>query len=105
MQRDITRGLEKLKQTPRRRGYCLCHGNTGNIGILMDYARKNKDQDILMECTCYVNELASGIYDGSLELMLQEDQNVGLMTGLAGIGYVMLRALHPELPDIMAVEI
>lgn len=105
LQRDITRGLEKLKQTPRRRGYCLCHGNTGNIGILMDYARKNKDQDILMECTCYVNELASGIYDGSLELMLQEDQNVGLMTGLAGIGYVMLRALHPELPDIMAVEI
>ena len=105
LQKDIARGIEKLKQTPRRRGYCLCHGNSGNIGIVMDYARKSGDQDIMMGCAYYVNDLAAGIHNGSLELMLQEDQNVGFMTGLAGIGYFMLRMLQPELPDIIAVEI
>lgn len=105
LQKDIARGVEKLKQTPRRRGYCLCHGNSGNISILMDYARKSGDQDIMMGCAYYVNDLAAGIHNGSLELMLQEDQNEGFMTGLAGIGYFMLRMLQPELPDIMAVEI
>ncbi|MEV6040705.1 lanthionine synthetase LanC family protein [Nonomuraea sp. NPDC052116] len=85
------------------RSQCLCHGDFGNLELLLQTAALRNDPELRAEAAGLAHasaarqEWACGTVSGV--------QVPGLMTGLAGIGYGMLRAAGPDrVPAVIALE-
>lgn len=98
-EKDLCLAIHKLENTPRMEKQCLCHGTIGNQMILDELlaragrAEKPGDKEARWE------EIAANLLSGMMSGI--EEFNIGFMTGVAGIGYAMIRALHPELPIVL----
>jgi type 2 lantibiotic biosynthesis protein LanM len=85
--------------------HSLCHGDLGNIELLSEYARVSGD----LHCASEVVRLAGVILesierDGWLCGLPSGVESPGLMTGLAGIGYGLLRLAAPErVPSVLTL--
>jgi len=103
---EINAALEATLRRGFSGSHCLCHGSLGNLELLLQAGRRLKKSRWQAE----VDRAASVILEGI-------DQNgfvcgnplgvesPGLMTGLAGIGYELLRLAEPDLvPSILALE-
>jgi type 2 lantibiotic biosynthesis protein LanM len=85
--------------------HCLCHGDLGNLELLLEAGRKLRDPRWRVEA----NRLAAMI----LESIEQNGwlcgnplgvESPGLMTGLAGIGYELLRLAEPDrVPTVLGL--
>ena len=86
--------------------HCLCHGQLGNLDYWLQYAEQTRDPGMQRGW----REMAG--------LVLQQGQNewrsgaaarhdlLGLMTGLAGIGYGLLRCASPEVvPSVLCLKL
>ena len=102
--RDAARAAEKIQSMPLRKGYCLCHGNLGNIAILKTYAQPGRDAALKKRCTDYMREVAEQLMNDTLELLPQEAYDFGLMNGLGGIAAALMDQGETVL-DIMALRI
>ena len=69
---------------------CMCHGTLGN-DALVRYIKSNAG-DVLKG-----NENK----EREIRLSLEDRLNTGFMLGLSGIGYALLKAERPELPEIV----
>lgn len=90
------------------RGLCLCHGLAGNADILLSAARILDDRSLVDEqlsqrllnglattCRALGNErIVAGEIPGVF-------RDVGLMTGLAGLGWHCLRLIDCSLPSVL----
>lgn len=87
--------------------HCLCHGDLGNLDLLLTAARDLGDPDL----DATAGRLAAGILTrwlarGSRCGGRAGEEIPGLMTGLAGIGYGLLRAADPErVPSVLLLEL
>lgn len=103
---------EKLKECElgiRNRIYensdCLCHGNMGIVDFYIEYSKyKNTTnymkyaKSIISYCVLQHKKWYCGCK--------QDIVVYGIMTGISGMGYEMLRFLYPnELPSILLLEI
>lgn len=88
------------------RNHSLCHGDLGNLELLLLASQNlsqpqwgeevNRFSSIILECINRQGWLC-GIPLGV--------ESPGLMTGLSGIGYQLLRLAHPErVPSVMVLE-
>ena len=102
--RDAARAAEKIQSMPLRKGYCLCHGNLGNIAILKTYAQPGRDAALKKRCTDYMRAVAEQLMNDTLELLPQEAYDFGLMNGLGGIAAALMDR-GETVPDIMALRI
>ena len=100
---DINKAAKKILYTPLRKGQCLCHGNCGNIDILIKYLHHNYNPDLDKKLKSFLYKIAHKIYYNQINYLPQEE-NPGFMNGFAGVGYILLRETY-DLPDILAVEI
>ena len=86
---------------------CLCHGNLGNTEILESYARAIKDKTLYKKAmrirSCVVESLIDGTADCG-EMYLYGYQFPGFMTGLAGMGYSLLKDIDSDLPCILGLQ-
>lgn len=104
---DIKRAIEKMVSKGKIPMQCLCHGNIGNIEILLDAAKilentelENFAKNILEKC------VAEGSENGWNIGLTGKESNVGFMLGLSGIGYSLLRFRYPGIfPSILSIEI
>ncbi|MEM7186865.1 MAG: type 2 lanthipeptide synthetase LanM, partial [Bacteroidota bacterium] len=87
----------------------LCCGNFGRIDIQLEYARWQKDTNLmasLRKDAQYVLERSRA--KGGFNIFMNTASSVfspGLFVGATGIGYAMLRIAHPEkLPSILMYE-
>jgi len=79
------------------RNHSLCHGDLGNLDFLQIAANFLPDHEV----NTVVSQLAGGLLDdmerrGPRCGLPLEAETPGLMTGLAGIGYGLLRLVDPE---------
>ncbi|HEV2854526.1 MAG TPA: type 2 lanthipeptide synthetase LanM family protein [Thermoanaerobaculia bacterium] len=87
--------------------HCLCHGDLGNLDLLLTAAGDLRDP-ALGEAA---GRLAAGILaeaeTGGFRCGGNADQEIpGLLTGLAGIGYGLLRAANPErVPSVLILDL
>ncbi|HLI52239.1 MAG TPA: lanthionine synthetase LanC family protein, partial [Thermomicrobiaceae bacterium] len=72
--------------------WCLCHGFAGNADILLTAAT------LLPKDAGGLRELARNVGDAGLEID-QSKLKLGLMLGLAGLGYYYLRLASPIVPS------
>lgn len=86
------------------RSHCMCHGDLGNIDTLLlsQQALPNGEQ-VIAELTESI--MASFLKDGWQCGVARKIETPGLMTGLAGIGYGLLRLHAPDkVPSILALQ-
>lgn len=100
---DIDKAANKILYTPLRKGQCLCHGNCGNIDILIRYLHYSYNPVLDKKLNGFLYKTAHEVYCNQIKYLPQEE-NPGFMNGFAGIGYILLRGTY-DLPDILAVEI
>ncbi len=89
-ERDAVRAAGKIQSMPLRKGYCLCHGNLGNVSILRKYAGICGDRKLEQNCEKYIRIIAGKFCSDMIELLPQEKFDFGLMNGLSGMGTVFL---------------
>jgi type 2 lantibiotic biosynthesis protein LanM len=86
--------------------HSLCHGDLGNIELLSEYVRVTRDARYARE----VERLSAVILEsiereGWLCGLPSGVESPGLMTGLAGIGYGLLRLAAPErIPSVLMLD-
>jgi type 2 lantibiotic biosynthesis protein LanM len=84
-------------------GHCLCHGDLGNLETLREAGRALGDQRWHKE---YERQLARTFHSGTQNGWLLDQpkglEAPGLMTGLSGIGFGLLRAAAPDpVPSVL----
>jgi len=85
--------------------HCLCHGDLGNLELLMLAAESFDDQELKSWVDRFTVSILESIEDyGWITGIPSGVESPGLMTGLAGIGYGLLRLAEPaRVPSVMVL--
>ena len=76
---------------------CLCHGNLGNLELVREASRALGDPELTAEAGRLAGRILARIESAGPRCGTSGSVEVpGLMTGLAGIGYGLLRAAAPD---------
>jgi lantibiotic modifying enzyme len=86
--------------------HSICHGDLGNVEALLAAARVRGDEDAARQAELVAASILDYIdRDGWLCGVPLGAETPGLMSGIAGIGYNLLRLALPErVPSILLVE-
>jgi type 2 lantibiotic biosynthesis protein LanM len=104
----LERELEDALRLTAERGFgqnhCLCHGDLGNLDVLLEAARQLGDPARAAEVKRLTHAVLAGIErDGPRCGTRGGVESPGLMNGLAGIGYGLLRLADPDrVPSVLA---
>jgi len=105
--RDIDRSLTHLTNRPTTNDESLCHGNFGNLELLVTA----KEQGLLdtkesKEVNCLIAERIGFVAKHGLTSDSPSHPTLfSIMTGWAGIGYQLLRFAHPNgIPSILLMD-
>lgn len=107
---DIDRALEiVIKKGLYFDSDCLCHGNFGNMELLLEAYRVKKDlnlQNIVVKRAKEIIKESKYRNEGYKNGVGQLFDSPGFMLGLSGIGYQMLRISNPiKYPSILMLEV
>lgn len=104
---ELISALCSIEQTGFNTNDCLCHGNLGNTEIMLEYAKKFHNTDLKKNCQKIRENIAKGIIENSYDCgrkYLYGYKIPGFMTGVAGMGYSLLRDLD-EFPCVLSIEL
>jgi type 2 lantibiotic biosynthesis protein LanM len=84
----------------------LCHGDLGNLELIREAGKALQDPELAAEADRLAARILARIESGGLRCGASpKTESLGLMTGLAGIGYGLLRAAWPErVPSVLLLE-
>jgi len=88
------------------RGHALCHGDLGNLELLLQAGTVLADRRWHEEAYCLAGPIADCVSRNEGRCGTpREVESPGLMTGLAGIGYGLLRLAEPaRVPSVLTLE-
>ncbi|CAI3807314.1 hypothetical protein DBADOPDK_04481 [Pseudomonas sp. MM223] len=104
VQADIECCLSNLYCHGLGSGYGLCHGDFGNLMCLQSFYRTRGDTIVLGETQELLGAATRDFLDNPA-IANDSYPELGLMTGIAGIGYCLLKQLDPSLPDVLSLEL
>jgi type 2 lantibiotic biosynthesis protein LanM len=86
--------------------HSLCHGDLGNLELVREAGRVLGDAELTAEAHRLAARILAGIEDGGPRCgTSSRTESPGLMVGLAGIGYGLLRAAWPDrVPSVLLLE-
>ena len=88
--------VQKVRETVKEDS-CLCHGNAGLWEALKYYEQRrsvrSENEDLYLQCALFAKELS-----------VEDWCNPGVMNGLAGIGYTIIKDGFKKLPNILILE-
>jgi len=107
---EARREIEIAINTTLNRGFghnhSLCHGDLGNLELLLQAGLVLNDERAHVEAYRHVSNIVESV--ASDEFLCGTPSSVespGLMTGLAGIGYGLLRLAEPaRVPSVLVLE-
>lgn len=103
---DLDAAVKATLERGFGRNHCLCHGDLGNLDVLSIVAAERGDGALRAELDRRLaRTLASLDRDGFACGVPLAVESPGLMNGIAGIGYGLLRQVAPErVPSVLALE-
>jgi type 2 lantibiotic biosynthesis protein LanM len=107
---EIRAEIEVALRTTLTQGFggnhCLCHGDLGNIDFLLQASEKLNDSKIEYQVRRMTTVILNSIDTyGWLSGIGSGVEIPGLMVGLAGIGYELLRLAEPKrVPSVLILE-
>lgn len=105
---DIRNAVKTMQSHKYLQNPCVCHGIAGNAEILLTYGQQFQDQIASSTAKHFYSRLVGSVNSGTFECSrpyLYGFNIPGFMTGLAGIGYSLLRLLDPTLPSVLQINI
>jgi type 2 lantibiotic biosynthesis protein LanM len=86
--------------------HSLCHGDLGNMELILQASEILEDPSMLVHVSPNVRRIVESIAKGDWVCGIPLGiESPGLMTGLAGIGYGMLRLAEPSrIPSVLLLE-
>ncbi|MFP9131269.1 type 2 lanthipeptide synthetase LanM family protein [Niallia sp. BSM11] len=86
--------------------YVLCHGDTGNLGAIYQLAAATNDEELRNKCDSFLENLFNNyIIDNWDDNVFRSVNIYGLMTGLSGLGYFLLKyGCKEEMQDVLWLE-
>lgn len=106
--KDIENAIKAIIRHGMFDNNCLCHGNLGNSEILSECAKKTGNLEAQKMSNILLNYAVNNILNGNFDCgraYLFGHKIPGFMTGLAGMGYSLLRHIDETLPCILAIEL
>src|SRR5262249_7578235 len=102
---EINIALETTLTEGFGRDHCLCHGDLGNLELVL-YAGQHVEPRLGVEARRLASKILYGAQQhGWLCGVPFDVETPGLMTGLAGIGYELLRLADPtRVPSVLSLE-
>jgi len=103
LKQDLQLALAAMDRRVQGRSHCLCHGDMGHIDVLMRTGEITR----VAEANAAIRRAASQIVsDGIRTGFPLSVDTPGLMTGLSGVGLMMLRssAASNHFPDVLALR-
>ena len=87
-------------------GHCLCHGDFGNLECLSIMASALGDRSLAAECDRLAGRALQSVrQNGWICGVPRGVETPSLLTGVAGIGYGLLRLAEPEaVPSILSLQ-
>ena len=103
---EIQTALNTTTSQGFRGDHSLCHGDFGNLEVLLQASRTLQDPRWKVELSRFTSLALESIQrDGWICGLPHGVEVPGLMTGLAGIGYEMLRLAEPDVvPSVLSLE-
>lgn len=102
LEQDIQRAGDKLSGACLREGMCLCHGSCGNVLLLLEYEQRAKKG--VAEGNKYDGYICGELQKALFQFLPQEYFNPGLMSGMSGIVFYMLKRHDNTLPNLLFLE-
>ena len=101
-----TLALTELRMNCWMDSHCICHGTFGNYEILCEIDRIDAISIDAAEMQNLREKLLKHIAsDGWCSINQEQSMNIGLMTGLSGLGYSYLRLAYPEkVPSLLYLQ-
>lgn len=86
--------------------HSLCHGDLGNLELLLAAAQSSQDAELIAKVGALTAAIAASIdRSGGICSTPLQIETPGLMVGLAGIGYELLRLADPwNVPSVLILE-
>ena len=101
---DIFVATETCLKYGLGRSHCLCHGDIGNIEILFLASKITGNKNIEKKCDIYLEYIEEKLYSKEWKCGIPYKDSPGLMVGLSGIGYGLLKVVNPSLPSVLFLE-
>lgn len=107
---QISKEINIALETTLKKGFgnniTLCHGDLGSIGVLFHLATVLDDETLYEQCNETFNEIFNHYISRKWDKTSYRTASVyGLMIGLAGYGYSLLKyGCRVEMPDILWIE-
>jgi|GEM_PF-6818824 len=102
---DITNSISIVNSSHHSNNYCLCHGAGGNSLIFAECIKQIECEKMKKESLEYVHKLISDVMQNNWCVKPEEFIHPGIMTGISGIGYSIMKYYYPLLPDILSFTI
>ncbi|MEM7516791.1 MAG: type 2 lanthipeptide synthetase LanM [Planctomycetota bacterium] len=108
---EVMGDLEVAVQTAIRTGFgvshCLCHGDMGNVELLLRFLEISKDPKLAATAEQVVSRTLDEIAEKGFRSGVPFNvETPGLMEGLAGIGYGFLRlATEGRIPSVLTLQL
>jgi len=105
LERELADALRLTADRGFGQSHCLCHGDLGNLDVLLEAARQLGGPERATEAERLTGVVLAGIErDGPRCGTRGGVESPGLMNGLAGIGYGLLRLAAPDrVPSVLAL--
>jgi len=103
---EIETALETTVECGFGGNHCLCHGDLGNVDVLLEAGLRLGEPKWRIAAHRAAGMVLENIErDGWLCGNPVEIESPGFMTGLAGIGYELLRLAEPQrVPSVLSLE-
>ena len=105
--REIYAALKTTCEHGFGRGHSLCHGDLGNVDLLLLASEVLGEPKWRRAADHVAAAVVEGIrHHGWLCGTVSHQETPGFMTGLAGIGYQLLRLAEPDIvPSVLALRL
>ena len=103
--KEIKSAVKNIIDRGLNHNFCLCHGDLGNLLELFESADILEDNVLREQVINVVHNYALKVEkENILESIFKFEENNGIMTGISGIGYVMLKILYPDVvTDVLSL--
>jgi type 2 lantibiotic biosynthesis protein LanM len=103
---EVDAGLRGILAHGLGAGHCLCHGDLGNLDVLIEAERQGVGPADLSDWRHAAGQVLERVRVHPRCGTHQRIELLGLMTGLAGIGYGLLRCAEPRaVPSVLALQL
>jgi type 2 lantibiotic biosynthesis protein LanM len=106
IEEEVTIAIETTIKKGFGNDMCLCHGDFGNLLILQDAAIYIKDENLKERVQSTLVDMTKVIAERLGNGYFERQENHGIMTGLTGVGYALLKLSDygESLPNLLSLS-